>query len=116
MGRKKKNSKTIDAAKVRIAAIRSIDPNFDLGNGKTSAAYQGAIDDAQKQLDNYNTMLSQVDEAYNYHLASEKKLRDVNEAMLLGVADKYGKDSNEYEKAGGKRKSERKKPVRKPKK
>ena len=32
--------------------------------------------------------------------------------MLTGVGVKYGKDSNEYEKAGGVRTSERKKPVR----
>jgi hypothetical protein len=32
-----------------------------------------------------------------------------------GVASKYGKDSNEYEKAGGTRKSERKRPMRKAK-
>jgi hypothetical protein len=30
--------------------------------------------------------------------------------MLAGVASKYGKDSVEYEKAGGVRKSERKRP------
>ena len=35
--------------------------------------------------------------------------------MLTGVATEYGKDSPEYEAAGGVRKSERKKPVRKPK-
>ena len=34
--------------------------------------------------------------------------------MLTGVGVKYGKDSNEYEKAGGVRTSERKKPVRTP--
>ena len=115
MGRKKKNSKTIDAAKVRLASIKSIDPVFDLGNGKTAAAYQTAIDNSQTDLDKYNTQLSQVDDAYNKHLASEKVLKNVSEAMLIGVADKFGKDSDEYEKAGGKKKSERKRPVRKPK-
>jgi hypothetical protein len=35
--------------------------------------------------------------------------------MLAGVASKFGKNSDEYEKAGGKKKSERKGPVRKPK-
>jgi hypothetical protein len=34
--------------------------------------------------------------------------------MLAGVAAKYGKDSDEYEKAGGVRKSERKRPTRTP--
>ncbi len=31
--------------------------------------------------------------------------------MLIGVAYKHGKDSDEYEKAGGTRKSERKRPA-----
>jgi hypothetical protein len=35
--------------------------------------------------------------------------------MLAGVSSKFGKNSDEYEKAGGTKKSERKKPVRKPK-
>ena len=42
-------------------------------------------------------------------------MRDLNERALDGVASKYGKNSNEYEQAGGTRKSERKRPVRKPK-
>ena len=34
--------------------------------------------------------------------------------ITAGVASKYGKDSDEYEKAGGVRKSERKRPMRPP--
>ena len=37
----------------------------------------------------------------------EKSLSALCERMLLGVAVKYGKDSAEYEMAGGVRKSER---------
>jgi site-specific recombinase XerD len=49
---------------------------------------------------------------YRYVLQIE--LPDSIEAvrMLTGVATEYGKDSPEYEAAGGVRKSERKKPVR----
>jgi hypothetical protein len=39
---------------------------------------------------------------------AEKTLRDMSERMLTGVATKYGKDSDEYEKAGGVRKRDRK--------
>ncbi len=39
----------------------------------------------------------------------------MSEDMLIGVASKYGKDSYEYKLAGGTRRSERKRPVRKPK-
>jgi hypothetical protein len=64
--------------------------------------------------ENFNTLLSQVDGAYNGFLAEEASLRDLSERMLAGVAAVYGKDSDQYEKAGGVRKSERKRPVHKP--
>ncbi len=46
-------------------------------------------------------------------LETEKVLMAFSEKMLLGVAFEYGKDSFEYEMAGGVRKSQRKRPVRK---
>ena len=43
----------------------------------------------------------------------EKLLRAFSERMLTGVAAKFGKDSEQYQKAGGTKKSDRKKPKRK---
>ncbi|MCI5134384.1 MAG: hypothetical protein D3920_04760 [Candidatus Electrothrix sp. AW2] len=43
----------------------------------------------------------------------EKELRDLSSRMLSGVKVKYGRDSNEYEMAGGTRLSDRKKKLRK---
>jgi len=40
---------------------------------------------------------------------------ELSEDMLLAVAAKFGKDSPEYEMAGGVRRSERKRPTRKAK-
>jgi hypothetical protein len=42
----------------------------------------------------------------------EQEVGDLTEQMLLGVGAKYGKNSGEYSMAGGKRKVDRKKPVR----
>jgi hypothetical protein len=39
----------------------------------------------------------------------------MSEDMLIGVASKYGKDSYEYKLTGDTRRSDRKRPVRKPK-
>ncbi|HEX8530529.1 MAG TPA: hypothetical protein VF646_10915 [Cytophagales bacterium] len=55
-------------------------------------------------------MLSPVDEKQSKVIAKEKRLRDLHERILMGVAARHGKDSTAYEKAGGTRKSERKKP------
>jgi hypothetical protein len=65
-------------------------------------------------MDGYNTLLSTLDQSLNTLKADEKILNNWNERILNGVASKYGKDSSEYEQAGGVRKSERKKPVKKP--
>jgi len=64
------------------------------------------------QLEDYNSALSSVDELGNQIKTQEKKLKDLTERMLAAVAARYGKDSDEYEKAGGTRKSERKRPAR----
>ena len=42
----------------------------------------------------------------------QRDIRALSERMLIAVAAKYGKDSYEYEMAGGIRKSERKRPTR----
>jgi hypothetical protein len=57
-------------------------------------------------------VLSKVDQSYNDMMAAEQTLSDLSELMLLGVASKYGKNSNEYEMAGGVRKSDRKRSTR----
>jgi len=113
MARQKKGSKVIDAALRRAAGLASISENLDLGQGLTLENYRKAISEAQAKLDAYNELLSKVDAALNEFIAAEKNLRDLSERMLSAVAAVYGKDSDEYEKAGGKRKSERKRPERK---
>ena len=110
MGRPKRSSKVVEQAQRRAAAMRSINANLDLGNGLTLAEYNKAIDAVRADISTYNEALSQVDHAANGVQAGEKKLRDLSELMLLAVAARYGKDSSEYEMAGGTRKSERKRP------
>ena len=110
MARRKRNSKELDKARQRLTNLKSIAADLDLGNGLTAPAYQAEIDRQQAQLDHYNRQLSEIDALLNDLNAQEKVLAALNERMLEGVGVKYGKDSNEYEKAGGTRKSEYKKP------
>ena len=109
----KKTSKIVEDASVRLASIKSIGANLDLGNGVTTVVYSDLIDKAKDVLEEYNTALSLVDEKQNLYKSVEKELRDLHERVLISVAAKYGKDSNEYEKAGGVKKSERKKTTKK---
>ncbi len=112
---KKSPTKSMVDAAERLAGIKSIDSKLDLGNGSSVALFEAKIDEAYKILEEHNTLLSQVDQKANSFEVTEKELRDLNERFLLAVGAKYGKDSDEYEMAGGKRKSERKRPTKKPK-
>ena len=113
MARQKKTSKVLENANTRLASIKSIGSDLDLGNGVTAAVYDELINETKKVLEEYNTALSLVDEKQNLYKKIEKDLQGLHERVLISVAAKYGKDSNEYEKAGGVRKSERKKPTKK---
>lgn len=114
MSYRKTGSRAYEDALQRISGLKAIDPELDLGNGITVVSYQQAIDDTKNAIEAYNTTLSQADTLQNQTKAKEKALRDISERILAGVAAKYGKDSDEYEKAGGTKKSDRKRRRRAP--
>lgn len=93
----------------RLSAVKSIDAALDLGNGITIPNYETEINALATKLSAYNTALSTIDDLYNGCIAQIAVLKDWNERILMGVATMYGKDSSQYEMAGGKRKSECKK-------
>jgi len=107
---KKTSSLTLERAAARAAGLESIDAALDLGNGLTLASYRAAIADTNTKLGAYNTLLSQVDEAQNAFREAERALGDTSDRMLAGVAARYGRDSGQYEMAGGTKKSDRKRP------
>jgi septum formation inhibitor MinC len=114
MSRRKKHSSIIvEKAQTRLAAVKAIDSNLDLGNGLTVQMFSSKLEEARDRMEKYNTVLSLVDEAYSAMFASEKALAECTENMLIGVAYKYGKNSDEYKMAGGTKKSDRKRPTRK---
>lgn len=112
---KRTSSRIVVRAQQRAAGLASISPTLDLGGDLTLAAFTSQIAATQARQEAYNAALSAVDAAYNDLLAAERDLAALTERMLAGVAARYGKDSNEYEMAGGTRKSERKRPTRQPK-
>ena len=109
MARSKRTSAISEAAKLRLAGLQSIDPELDLGGGLTVASFKAEIEDVDADMNTYNTMLSDVDEVANRLDTKEDKLNDKSTRMLAAVGAHFGKDSDEYEKAGGTRTSERKK-------
>lgn len=116
MARRRRISKILDNAQTRIAGLKSIDPALDLGNDLSLAAFGTIVSAGLTNLSAYNQALAKLDDLYNALQQSEKEAADMSERMLAGVAARYGKDSSQYEQAGGVRKSERKPRTRKPKK
>ena len=111
MGRRKLvRVPAFEKAKTRLASIVSIDQSLDLGNDVTADKYEVEVNKFGQALKVYNTALSTLDDLYNECIAQETVLKEWNERVLNGVAFKFGKDSSQYEMAGGTRKSERKKP------
>ena len=106
MPRPKRSSSVLDKADQRAAGLSSIDPKLDLGEGLTLSAFQSKINDTRKRLTEYNTQLSDTDAAQTSLDTGETELADLTERMLKGIASRHGRDSEEYEKAGGTRKSD----------
>jgi hypothetical protein len=112
MPRRKRSSDSIAHAETRASGLASIDASLDLGNELTLATYRQHITDAKTALDSYNSKLSEVDTLLNTVESRESDLDELSARMLAAVGVKYGKDSDEYEQAGGTRSSERKSPHR----
>lgn len=103
----------LEKATVRLAAVKSIDMNLDLGNNISVMNYQAEVEKLNTKLSTYNTTLSTIDDLYNSCIAQIEVIKDWNERILTGVATKYGKNSSQYEMAGGVKKSDRKKAIAK---
>ena len=109
MGRTKRTSPIAEAAKLRLAGLKSIDAELDLGGDLTVASFEADIKGVEADVATYNTKLSDVDQFKNGLDTKENKLNDKYARILAAVGAHYGKNSDEYEKAGGTRASERKK-------
>lgn len=115
MARRKRSSRILENAEQRYAGLHSIDANLNLSKDLTLEAFKANIEKLRSEINAYNSILSAADRAANIVKELEAEVNTLSEQMLLGVAFQYGKDSHEYEMAGGTRKSERKRPSRKEK-
>lgn len=111
--RQKRLASHFAKAAIRLAQIKKIDPNLDMGNGLTVASYESELSTMQTKLDAYNTQLAGADVLLTEVEQQDKKIRDFSDRMLAGVGAIYGKNSTEYQLAGGTRKDQKKRPKRK---
>jgi hypothetical protein len=106
MTRPKRSSKVLERAEKRMAGMQSISQELDLGNGFSLTGFKQLIEKTRTKLTTYNTLLSEVDRAMSEVIEAERELGDFSEHMLLAVAIQYGKGSDEYEMAGGSKKTQ----------
>ncbi len=97
-----RGSDAIDKAQRRIALLTSIDANLDLGYGLTVGLYREKIESSRTQLEVHDRLKSDFDESCKAMKQTEKELSELSERMLNAVAVKYGRNSVQYQKAGGK--------------
>jgi hypothetical protein len=107
MARRKRGSVVLEKAEQRLAGLMSINQSLDLGSDLTVDAYSELILSLREQLLTYNQALATIDYTQDLVKELEGQVGTLSEKMLLGVAAKYGKDSAEYGKAGGVRRSSR---------
>lgn len=109
MPRQKRNSQVIEKAQRRLESLRSVDPFLNFGNNLSVSTYTEYIEQGQQAIAKYNTLLSMVDEAQQDVEALEGQITDLSTRLLQSVGARYGKQSVEYMKAGGRPQSSKRK-------
>ncbi|MBW4569392.1 MAG: hypothetical protein KME31_15630 [Tolypothrix carrinoi HA7290-LM1] len=107
MSLRKRTSRVLENAELRSAALKAIDLNLDLGDACNLKNLTQLIEELRTKIDAHNTAVTAIDSSKTQIEQLEQTLGNLCEKMLIGIAFKYGKDSQEYEMAGGVRKSER---------
>jgi hypothetical protein len=107
MPRRKRSSRILNKAEFRVAGLKAIDPTLTFDDICNLQNLTQLIDQFQNMLNDYNAAIAVIDSSKKKLDEMEKTLSQVSDKMLVGVGFKYGKDSDEYELAGGVRESER---------
>ncbi|MBW4540393.1 MAG: hypothetical protein KME43_14790 [Myxacorys chilensis ATA2-1-KO14] len=101
MSRQKKTAHVAEKIEHRLAGLKAIDPNLDLGEGCSVIAIQSTVEQLRNQVNAYNDALAVIDSTQINIQNLEKQLNQLGQKAMLGIAFKYGKDSDQYRLAGG---------------
>jgi hypothetical protein len=107
MSRPTRSSRILIKTIQRVAGMRMIADPLDFGNGLSLSAYDAKNQALQKLLSDYNIRLEELDHLGDAIDTAEKELGSYAEKMLMCVATRYGKQSLQYENAGGVRRKSR---------
>jgi hypothetical protein len=101
MSRQKKTAHVAEKSEHRLAGLKAINPNLDLGEGCNVIVIQDTIDQLRDRVNTYNDALAMIDSTQIDIQNLEKQLTQLSQKALLGIAFKYGRDSDQYRLAGG---------------
>ncbi|MEH2120857.1 hypothetical protein [Nostoc sp.] len=107
MSRPKRTSRVLEKAELRSAGLKAIDSNLDFGDNCDLQNLTQLIEHLRIMLNAYNIDVAMIDSSKTKIDEMEKTLSNLTDKLVRGVAFKYGKNSSEYELAGGIRDSER---------
>jgi ABC-type hemin transport system substrate-binding protein len=107
MSRKKRKSNVLEKVESRAAGMKLIDPTLKLDDDYSLEKLLESMEQLRTKLEVHNNALSLADSSLTEVEDMEKNLTKLSQKMLMLIAIKYGKDSPQYETAGGVRDSDR---------
>jgi hypothetical protein len=102
MAYQKRTSKTLEKGHARFRALDALKMAMNLGDGLSLQGYAALLEASEEQLQAHNLALAEVDRTRVEFADTEKAVAAMSSRILTAVAAVYGKDSKEYELAGGK--------------
>jgi len=112
MARTKVTSAALEKAERRLAGMKSIDAELDLGEGVTVASVATERAATKTLQERYNALAIELGTVNDQLKAAERGLNVLSSKVLSLVRVKFGPDSTQYEAVGGVRTSERKRTPR----
>lgn len=91
-----RKSSTIQRAQLDVANIKSVAPNFDLGDGISLAALETLIDETEAEIEALNIAIVTIATKRRIIQEKEKEIVDLSQRLRLGVGSKCGKNSPQY--------------------
>ena len=105
---RQRKSLVLETAQRRVNGLKYLNPNLDLGKGLSLEQFATLADELDAKLTDYNDTVASLDSKRLDIEALEERLRKLSERMLTTTASLYGRDSDEYEMAGGVKRVSRK--------
>jgi hypothetical protein len=103
----RRTSRILDAARRRLAGLKSITPTPDFGGILKASDFETKINSVSAQIDSYNQLRSELDLKEDDIKRGEAELNDMSRRFLAATAAIFGPDSSQYEMIGGTRSERR---------